>query len=107
MCLRNFTCLYSSDQDATPDFDSFFKSLDIPLLDQPAAEELKRPITELNTAASSLQNERSPGPHAPLLLDMFSESFESGSFLKVSIKPPFPFSQKKKIDLLACTFIVQ
>jgi len=86
--------LYSSDQDTTPDFDHFFESLDILSLDQPAAEEVERLITidELNTASSSLQNGKSPGPDgfpseffkkfwlklATLLLDMFNESFESG-----------------------------
>ena len=111
------TCLYSAEQDATPDFNNYFENLDIPSLDQLAAEELERPITiaELNTAASSLRNGKSPGPDgfpselfkkfwhklAPLLLGMFNESFESGRLPK-TLNQASSLLKKGK-DPLACT----
>ena len=114
-----YMSLYSSEQDSTPDFDNFFENLDIPSLDQSAVEKLERPITtaELNTAASSLQNGKSPGPDgfpseffkkfwhklAPLLLDMFNESFELGRLPQTLNQASISLLLKKGKDPLACS----
>ncbi|XP_059203363.1 uncharacterized protein LOC131982778 isoform X4 [Centropristis striata] len=74
---------------------SFFDRFSTPTLDRVAAEELERPITliELEAAVKSLQSGKSPGPDgfpaefyktfwkqlAPHLLEMFTESYKSGT----------------------------
>lgn len=111
--------LYLSDQVVAHDFGNFFENLDIPSLDQSAVEELERPITiaELNTAASSLQNGKSPGSDgfppeffkkcwhklAPLLLDMFNEAFELGHLPQTLNQASISLLLKKGKDPLACT----
>lgn len=114
-----YMSLYLSEQDTTPNFGNFFENLDIPSLDQSAVEEIERSITtaELSTAASSLQNGKSPGPDgfppeflkkfwhklAPLLLDMYNESFELGHLSQTLNQASISLLLKKGKDPLACS----
>lgn len=88
--------LYSSDCSyAAADLVSFFDRINIPTLDQNVAKELEHPITaiELEVAVKSLQSSKSTGSDgcpaefyktfwkqlALHLLEMFTESFNSGT----------------------------
>lgn len=117
---KNFyTSLYSYDHSASPDFDAFFTNLETPLIDEASAQSLENPITlvELNTAMISLQNGKCPGPDgypieffkkfwiklAPLLLDMFNESFKSGDLPRTLSQAFISLILKKDKDPLLCS----
>lgn len=85
-----YQSLYTSESDADlSEFDDFFHSLDVPLVNQDLVKELEQPITveELSRAVKSLQSRRSPGPDgystefykklfpkiAPILIEMYNE----------------------------------
>lgn len=115
-----FVSLYSSESTADPShFDSFFNPLDIPTVNLNSVNDLERDITveELVKAAKSMQGSKCPGPDgytaefyktfmhklAPLLIEMFNESF-------ISLKLPQTLNQasislilKKDKDPLLCT----
>ena len=113
-----YESLYSSDQASTPDFNSFFNNLDFPSIERSAKEELEKPITiaELFTALNTLQGGKCPGPDgypaefykkfwhklAPLLLDMFNESFEFGRLPQTLNQASISLLLKEGKDPLAC-----
>lgn len=91
-----YASLYTSETVSdTQDLDNFFATLEVPLLHPDMIEDLEKPVTaaELSVAITSMQGGKCPGPDgyplefyrkfqhklAPVLIDMFSESFNSTS----------------------------
>lgn len=97
---------------------SFFDRFNTPNLDRVAAEELERPITavELEAAVKSLLSGKSPGPDgfpaefyktfwkqlAPHLLEMFTESYNSGTLPHTLNQACISLLLKKGKDPLSC-----
>ena len=114
-----YKLLYSSDcRNTSADMISFFDRFDTPTLDRVVAEELERPITaiELEAAVKSLQSGKSPGPDgfpaefyktfwkqlAPHLLEMFTESYRSGTLPHTLNQACISLLLKKGKDPLSC-----
>lgn len=115
-----YKLLYTSECTPTEDdFDSFFSRLTIPTPNQEAVTKLGQPITlaELNAAIQSLQGGKCPGPDgyssefykkfkdklAPLLLDMYNESFTLGELPQTLNQATISLLLKKGKDPLSCS----
>lgn len=114
-----YTSLYTSENTAdSSHLDGFFDSLDIPTVHPDFVEDLERNITveELTTAAISMQCGKCPGPDgypaefykkflhklAPILIDMFNESFESLKLPQTLTQASISLILKKNKDPLSC-----
>jgi len=89
-----YASLYTSETGSDmQDLEFFFATLEVPLVHPDMIEDLEKPVTaaELSVAITSMQGGKCPGPDgyplefyrkfqhklAPVLIDMFSESFNS------------------------------
>lgn len=101
-----YKLLYSSDcPDTSADMISFFDRFKTPNRDRVAAEELDRPITavELEVAVKSLQSgKRFWKQLAPHLLEMFIESYKSGTLHHTLNQACISLLLKKGKDPLSC-----
>lgn len=114
-----YTSLYTSENTADySHLDSFFNSLDIPTVHPDSVNDLERNITveELTTTVKSMQCGKCPGPDgytaefykkflhklAPILIDMFNESFESLKLPQTLTQASISLILKKNKDLLFC-----
>lgn len=115
-----YISLYSSDQATDPSaLDHFFSSLNIPRVDPESVRTLEEPITiaELRQAAFSMQTGKCPGPDgfpiefyrkffdklAPILIDMFNESFLSTKLPTTLMQATISLILKKDKDPLLAT----
>uniref|UniRef100_A0A3Q1EXS2 Reverse transcriptase domain-containing protein n=1 Tax=Acanthochromis polyacanthus TaxID=80966 RepID=A0A3Q1EXS2_9TELE len=114
-----YSTLYTSEY--TPDsasFDSFFDNLNVPTIDQLTKGQIEESITpeEVIRAIGSMQSSKCPGPDgfpvefykkfihklAPLLLNMFTHSFEIGSLPPSLLQASISLILKKDKDPLSC-----
>lgn len=117
-----YTLLYSFKQHSTlNDFNSLFGVINLPVLGQRKGGELEKTISakELEMAASSLQIGKNLGPDgypsefyrklwhrmSPILIEMISESFNSGCLPETLIQASISVIFKKGKDLLSSLFI--
>lgn len=115
-----YSLLYTSETNPdTQDFVNFFNMLQIPQVHSDMVEELERPITtdELLIVMASMQTGKCPGPDgypiefykkfqhklAPILIDMFNESFASSSLPPTLNQASISLILKKNKDPLACS----
>lgn len=106
--------LYSSEHATDPSaLDHFFNSLNIPKVDPKSVKTLEGPITigELRQAAFSMQTGKCSGPDgfpiefyrkffdklAPILIDMFNESFMSSKLPPTLMQATVSHIFKKRI----------
>lgn len=117
---RYYSRLYTteSSNDETL-FDSFFSSLNTPIIDEETATNLESPFSkeEFITATRSMQNGKSPGPDgypseffkkfanelAPILLSVYEESFNSGSLPETMRQAVISLIHKKGKNILECS----
>lgn len=114
-----YKTIYSSDcSNTSADMISFFDKFNTPTLDRVAAEELQRSVTtiKLEAAVKSLQSGKSPGPDGfpagfyktfwkqrpPDLLEMFTESYRSGTLPHSLNQACISLLLKKGKDPLSC-----
>lgn len=114
-----YVLLYTSENTSdSSHLDSFFNSLHIPTLHPDFVDDLERNITieELATAAKSMQCGKCPGPDgytaefykaflhklAPILIDMFNDSFESLKLPQTLTQASISLILKKNKDPLSC-----
>lgn len=114
-----YSLLYTSEH--SPDsaaFDNFFDPLDIPKVDEEVASKLDQPISveELGVAMASMQGGKCPGPDgypvefyrkffpllAPLLVDMYNESYTSLMLPSTLTQATISLILKKNKDPLDC-----
>lgn len=114
-----YSLLYTPEH--TPDsaaLDNFFNSLDIPKVDEEAVGKLDQPLSveELKIAIASMQGGKCPGPDgypvefyrtffpllAPLLVDMYNESFENHTLPSTLTYATISLILKKNKDPLDC-----
>lgn len=110
-----YISLYTSEQNCTLlEMERFFTDITLPKIDQATMESLDSPLSseEISMAISALQTNKSPGPDGfsvefykafsaelvPLLLEMYNESFQSGSLPKTLCEASITLLLKKNKD---------
>ena len=114
-----YASLYSSEcQDSTVLIDSFFENITLTPVDEQLNSKLENPLTlsEIAGAITAMQSGKSPGPDgfcvkfykisssllSPLLLAMFTESFDSGHLPPTLTQASISLLAKKDKDPTLC-----
>lgn len=115
-----YAALYTSETSSdTQGIDNFFSTLEIPSVSPDLVDNLEMPISieELSTAISSMQSGKCPGPDgypiefykkfqhklAPVLIDMYNESFRSLKLPPTLNQACISLILKKNKDPLSCS----